>query len=240
MANEINNNGMENKTDAVRTMFDSIAPRYDFLNHFLSAGIDRRWRKKLVKLLATASPQKVLDVATGTADLAIAAASLTGAEITGIDISGEMLRIGTAKVKNLNLQNRITLSLADSQALPFRNDSYDAVMVAFGVRNFSDLALGLREMNRILRPSGKAFILEFSRPRAFPVKQLYSFYFTRLLPLIGRVVSKDRSAYSYLPDSVASFPDGDDFCAIMKDAGFSGIKAITLSFGIATIYLGEK
>lgn len=240
MANEINNNGMENKTDAVRTMFDSIAPRYDFLNHFLSAGIDRRWRKKLVKLLATASPQKVLDVATGTADLAIAAASLTGAEITGIDISGEMLRIGTAKVKNLNLQNRITLSLADSQALPFRNDSYDAVMVAFGVRNFSDLALGLREMNRILRPSGKAFILEFSRPRAFPVKQLYSFYFTRLLPLIGRMVSKDRSAYSYLPDSVASFPDGDDFCAIMKDAGFSGIKAITLSFGIATIYLGEK
>jgi demethylmenaquinone methyltransferase/2-methoxy-6-polyprenyl-1,4-benzoquinol methylase len=240
MNETIHNGGHCDKTEAVRTMFDNIAHRYDFLNHFLSAGIDRRWRKRLVGLLSSSNPSRILDVATGTADLAIAAAAHTKAGITGVDISTGMLRIGNEKLERHGLADRINLLPADSMQLPFADNDFDAVMVAFGVRNFSDLQQGLREMRRVIKPGSRAFILEFSKPRTFPVKQLYAFYFNRLLPSIGRIVSRDRSAYTYLPDSVASFPDGKDFEAVMRSAGFKGITTIQLTFGIASIYIGEK
>jgi len=224
----------------VQAMFNSIAGRYDLLNHLLSMGIDRGWRKKLVKLMAQDKPRRILDMATGTADLAIAAAELNPENITGIDIAEEMLAIGQVKVNKLGLSRIITLLKADSENLPFEDAGFDSAMVAFGVRNYENLPKGLSEMCRVLEPGSHAFILEFSKPQQFPVKQVFGFYSRFILPLIGRLVSKNNSAYTYLPESVAAFPQDDQFLKIMLEAGFSKAEYISLSFGITNLYIGTK
>jgi demethylmenaquinone methyltransferase/2-methoxy-6-polyprenyl-1,4-benzoquinol methylase len=203
-------------------------------------GIDRGWRKKLVKLMAQNTPERILDLATGTGDLAIAAAKIKPQSITGTDIAEEMLAIGVEKVKKLGLDKIITLQKADSENLPFKDAEFDAAMVAFGVRNYENLPQGLSEMSRVLKPGAKAFILEFSKPGKFPVKQLFGFYSRYILPLIGRIVSKHSTAYTYLPESVAAFPQDEEFIRIMLDSGFSKAEFISLSFGITNLYIGEK
>jgi len=224
----------------VQAMFNDIALRYDLLNHLLSMGIDKGWRRKLVKLMARNNPQRILDLATGTADLAIAASSIQPQNITGTDIAEEMLAIGREKVNKLGLSNMITLLKADSENLPFADAEFDAAMVAFGVRNYEDLPKGLHEMCRVLKPGSSAFILEFSKPKKFPVKQLFGFYSRFILPLIGRMVSKNKTAYTYLPESVAAFPQDEVFLRIMREAGFSKAEYISLSFGITNLYIGQK
>lgn len=228
------------KKEQVRRMFNDIAPRYDFLNHFLSMGIDRIWRKKLVRKLKKCGPHTILDVATGTGDLAIAALKTGAEKITGVDISAEMLEVGKKKLIAAKLDDRIELIEGDSEALPFESNTFDACMVAFGVRNFGDLEQGLREMARVIKPGGPVFILEFSKPRNFPFRQLYNFYFNYILPFFGRIVSGNRQAYRYLPDSVLVFPDGADFLEKLKRCGFINVKQHRLSLGIATIYSGDK
>lgn len=229
------------KKEQVAGMFDGIAARYDLLNHLLSLGIDKGWRKKAIREVAVISPKNILDVATGTGDLAIAAVkALPDAHITGLDISVGMLDVGRKKVAALSLSNRIAMQDGDSEALPFADDSFDAVMCAYGVRNFDHLEAGLREMQRVLRPGGRLAVLEFSKPKAFPMKQLYHFYFKAMLPLIGRMVSKHSKAYTYLPASVAAFPEGADFLDILGRCGFTGAKARPLTFGITTLYTAGK
>ncbi|MBI9034947.1 MAG: bifunctional demethylmenaquinone methyltransferase/2-methoxy-6-polyprenyl-1,4-benzoquinol methylase UbiE [Bacteroidales bacterium] len=228
------------KKEQVRTMFNSIAHRYDFLNHFLSMGIDKLWRKKVVKILATFNPQQILDIATGTGDLAIAIAKLRPEKIIGADISDNMLEVGRQKIAEKNLTHIISLENGDSENLRFENNTFDAITVAFGVRNFETLSKGLKEMHRVLHPNGKVIILEFSKPERFPVKQLYKFYFSSILPLLGKLISKDPGAYTYLPESVEKFPYGDQFLKQMKDAGFRNTFCKPLSFGIASIYVGDK
>ncbi len=237
-----NNQGNPQKTSRteVRSMFDGIAPHYDFLNHFLSAGIDKCWRRKLIAMASRHHPKRILDVATGTGDLAIAASKLRANKITGIDISPAMLGIGQQKLHRKGLDTAIELLLADSESIPFPDHTFDLVMVAFGVRNFENLQKGLTEMHRVLTPGGHALILEFSRPQAFPVKQLYRFYFTHILPLLGKMISRHRNAYTYLPDTVMAFAEGNEFMKIMAGCGFSNINQRRLTFGIATIYEGEK
>ena len=229
-----------NKKAQVAEMFNNIASNYDFLNHFLSMGIDKGWRKKAIKEAGTVSPKKILDVATGTGDLAIAAAELDPQHITGIDIADQMLEIGRKKIADLNLSNKITLHTGDSESIKFTEGEFDAVTCAYGVRNFEHLEVGLKEMFRVLRPGGKVVILEFSQPTTFPVKQFYSFYFRYILPLMGRIVSKHSRAYTYLPESVRAFPQGAEFCRILKDCGFSQAKANPLTFGITTLYTAYK
>ncbi len=224
----------------VQVMFNDIAGRYDLLNHLLSAGIDRGWRKRLVGLMAQDHPRRILDLATGTGDLAIAAAKINPENITGTDIAEEMLAIGVEKVKKLGLDKIITLQKADSENLPFMDNEFDAAMVAFGVRNYENLPKGLSEMCRVLKPGSRAFILEFSKPRKFPVKQLFGFYSRFILPMIGRLVSKHSTAYTYLPESVATFPLDDEFIKIMLASGFSQAEFISLSFGITNLYIGKK
>jgi demethylmenaquinone methyltransferase / 2-methoxy-6-polyprenyl-1,4-benzoquinol methylase len=224
----------------VRKMFNDIAPKYDFLNHFLSAGIDKRWRKKTINLLKPFQPKQILDIATGTGDLAIAALSLKPDHITGIDISEEMLMVAEKKLEQKKLSHIISLKQAASENLPFEDATFDAVMVAFGVRNFYDLNKGIQEIYRVLSKNGVAAILEFSMPLSFPMKQLYLFYFRRILPLIGKIVSNNKSAYTYLPETVISFPQGKEFTAILKKVGFSKTRAIRLSAGICSIYIAEK
>ncbi len=224
----------------VHAMFNHIAGRYDLLNHLLSMGIDRGWRKKLVKLMARDKPLHILDMATGTADLAIAAAAINPENITGTDIAEEMLAIGQKKVDKLGLGNIITLLKADSENLPFKDAEFDSAMVAFGVRNYENLPKGLSEMCRVLKPGSRAFILEFSKPQKFPVKQLFGFYSRFILPVIGRLISNHSTAYSYLPESVAAFPQDDHFLKIMIEAGFSQAEFISLSFGITNLYIGKK
>jgi len=221
-------------------MFNDIAGRYDLLNHLLSMGIDRGWRKKLVNLMGEDNPRRILDMATGTADLAIAAVRLNPANITGTDIAEEMLAIGQEKINNLGLGSKITLVKADSENLPFSDNEFDAAMVAFGVRNYENLPKGLSEMCRVIKPGSRAFILEFSKPQKFPVKQLFGFYSRFVLPTIGRLVSKHETAYSYLPESVAAFPQDDKFIKIMLEAGFREARFISLSFGITNLYIGKK
>ncbi len=228
------------KKEQVKTMFDSIALKYDLLNKILSVGIDKGWRRKLVKLLSQNNPQLILDVATGTADLAIAVSSLKPQKITGIDISPKMLQIGKEKVKKIYLEEIIDLKIGDAENLPFPENSFDAVCVAFGVRNFENLETGLKELNRVLKPGGEVFILEFSQPQMFPVKQIYNFYSKRILPVIGKKISGDDSAYKYLPDSVNAFPFGNNFLHILSGCGFSQNKLHSLTFGIASIYTGKK
>lgn len=233
-------NENEPKKQQVARMFDSIAPKYDFLNHLLSANIDKLWRNKCIGILKSNSPKTILDVATGTGDFAIAAMKLNPNKVIGIDISEKMLEFGRVKLKNKKLENTIELLSGDSEKMIFDSNKFDAVTVGFGVRNFENLEKGLEEMLRVLKPDGKAVILEFSRPEAFPIKQFYSFYFKNILPLVGKLVSKDNSAYTYLPDSVQNFPQGDEFTSIMKKLGYKNVIAKTVTFGIASIYTGVK
>ena len=221
-------------------MFDNISPRYDFLNHFLSLGIDILWRKNAVKLLRSINPKYILDVATGTGDFAIEALSLGPEKIMGVDISEGMLEIGREKLRKRGLEEKIELKYGDSENLPFEDNKFDAIIVAFGVRNFENLRSGLAEMKRVLKKEGKVVILEFSRPRHFPFKQLYNFYFKSILPKIGKLISKDNSAYTYLPESVQAFPDGKRFVDILKDVGFTNTICKPQTFGISTIYVGQK
>ncbi|RPH29082.1 MAG: bifunctional demethylmenaquinone methyltransferase/2-methoxy-6-polyprenyl-1,4-benzoquinol methylase UbiE [Bacteroidales bacterium] len=229
------------KTKRVEAMFNDIAPKYDFLNHFLSLGIDRIWRRKVIRKIVNDEPTDVLDIATGTADLAIMLAKKHATvRITGVDLAENMLAVGRKKVDELNLSNRISLKQGDSLSLPFENDSFDCAMVAFGVRNYENPVKGMEETLRVLRSHGKFYVLEFSKPRRFPLAQLYRFYFRAILPLVGRMVSGHKQAYTYLPESVSAFSDGNDFILLMEKAGFLGCKFKKLSFGIATIYEGVK
>lgn len=235
------NPNQESKAQQVESMFNDIAPRYDFLNHLLSLGIDKIWRRKVIRMIIAENPKDVLDIATGTADLAIMLVKkLPNVNITGIDLSENMLEVGKTKVNNLNLSSKITLKHGDSLSLPFTDESFDSAMVAFGVRNFEDPVKGMAETQRVLKKNGKYFVLEFSMPRRFPMAQLYRFYFKAILPLIGRMVSGHKKAYTYLPESVHAFPDGENFISLMEKAGFTNCKFKKLSFGIATIYEGMK
>ncbi len=224
----------------VAAMFDNIAPKYDFLNQLLSLGIHKGWRKKAIRLLKEQQPKTILDIATGTADFAIEAIKLNPEKVTGVDISEGMLKLGVEKIKKLGLQNKIELKLADSENLPFSDNSFDAITVGFGVRNFENLEKGINDIYRVLNVGGTLVVLEFSKPRKFPVKQFYRFYFKFITPMIGKLFSKDNSAYTYLPESVNAFPDGLDFLNILQKAGFKETKAISLTFGIASIYIAKK
>lgn len=225
----------------IATMFDRISPSYDQLNHLLSMNIDKAWRKKTAKEVATYYPETILDLATGTADLAIALAkSNPQAHIIGMDISEKMMEIGKEKVKQHGLERQIELHLGDAASLPFGDNSFDAVTVGFGVRNFENRKQGLSEIHRVLKPNGRAVILEFSMPEAFPMKQLYRLYFKHFLPKIGRCISKDPSAYFYLPQSVEAFPKPNDFIRIMDENGLKNGSVKSLSFGIATLYSATK
>ena len=225
----------------IAAMFDRISPKYDALNHLLSLNIDKTWRRKTAQTVAKHHPKTILDLATGTADLAIDLAKRSPqAHIIGMDLSEKMLEIGKAKVKKLGLENQIELQLGDAASLPFEDCSFDAVTVAFGVRNFEDLEQGLSEIQRVLKPKGMAFVLEFSMPHRFPVKQLYRFYFKHLLPKIGHAVSKDPNAYDYLPTSVERFPKPNDFIEIMASHQLTNGHTRPLSFGIATLYTATK
>ena len=228
------------KRERVEDMFDRIAPKYDLLNKVLSVGIDKGWRKKMVAELKPLKPQLMLDIATGTADVAIACMNLQPTHITGVDISALMLAEGQKKIEELGFAKQITLQQADSESLPFADNSFDAITVAFGVRNFQNLDKGLSEMLRVLKPNGKVVILEFSQPEKFPIKQLYNFYSKYILPTIGQLVSKERAAYEYLPESVAAFPYGQEFVKIMNHNNFVNAKCVPLTFGIASIYVGSK
>ena len=228
------------KKEQVAEMFDNIAGNYDFLNHFLSLGIDIYWRKQLVKHLKKQAPKTILDVATGTGDLAIAMLKAKPEKVIGIDISNGMLEVGRKKMKEKSLDHIITLQQADSEDLPYEDNSFDAVCVSFGARNFENLEKGLTEMRRVLRDGGQLYILEFSQPTLFPFKQLYQFYFKAILPLIGKVVSKDNSAYSYLPESVKAFPFGKELNRIIENCGYTNAKNIPLTLGISSIYIAKK
>ena len=230
---------MANK-EMVQTMFNEISDRYDFLNHFLSFGIDRRWRKKFVQVLAKKKPRLILDVATGTGDLAIAMVALSPEKIIGIDIASQMLDIGVKKIVKKKLTHLIFFEAGDAEAIPFPDESFDAVTVAYGVRNFENLEQGLSEMKRILKPGGTMQILEFSHPGSSPFKQIYKFYSKFIIPYVGRILSKNIKAYSYLPESVAAFPSGNDLIKIMEKIGMKNNSYLSLTFGISSIYSGEK
>lgn len=229
------------KKEQVATMFNNISGTYDFLNHFLSLGIDVIWRKMAIRELLSDKPKHILDVATGTGDFAFESIKiLKPAKITGVDISEGMLAIAKEKIRKRNLHDIFEVSLGDSEKLLFDDHSFDAVTVAYGVRNFENLERGLSDMLRVLKPGGKAVILEFSKPRVFPVKQAYNFYFKYVTPSIGKLFSKDASAYTYLPESVAAFPDGMQFTELMTKVGFKNTKWRPLAFGICSIYTGIK
>ncbi|MBL7782573.1 MAG: bifunctional demethylmenaquinone methyltransferase/2-methoxy-6-polyprenyl-1,4-benzoquinol methylase UbiE [Saprospiraceae bacterium] len=231
----------ESKKTEIEHMFDTIAPKYDLLNRVLSLGIDISWRKRALSYLKPLQPQKLLDVATGTADVAIMAAKiLKPASIIGIDIANQMLEYGRKKIDREGLQQIIALETGDSENLHFADASFDAVTVAFGVRNFEHLEKGLAEMLRVLRPGGKVVILEFSRPHLFPFKQLYNTYFKYVLPLIGRLTSRDMRAYTYLFESVQAFPEGDQFLQILSRIGYQNPICERLTLGICTIYVATK
>jgi demethylmenaquinone methyltransferase/2-methoxy-6-polyprenyl-1,4-benzoquinol methylase len=228
------------KREQVEQMFDSIAPKYDFLNRFLSIGIDQIWRKRAINSLKEINPKQILDVATGTADLAIAALKLNPDYVTGIDISNQMLDVGRNKISNKALNSKITLQQADSANLPFEDNKFDAITVAFGVRNFEFLQQGINQMYRVTRNGGKLAVLEFSKPKSFPFKQLYNFYFKYILPGWGGLISKSKTAYTYLPESVEHFPEGENFAAYLKNAGYKKIEIVPLTFGICTLYTAIK
>ena len=225
----------------IAAMFDRISPSYDRLNHLLSLNIDKVWRRKTAKIVACYSPKNILDLATGTTDLAIQLAKRNPqAHIIGTDISKKMLEIGMEKIRKKGLENQIELRLGDAASLPFEDNSFDAVTVAFGVRNFENMRQGLSEIHRVLKPSGMAFILEFSMPKKFPVKQLYRLYFKHILPKIGKSVSKDANAYSYLPESVERFPKPSDFLITLSNNGLIEGSARHLGWDIATLYWAIK
>ncbi len=230
-----------NKKQQVSEMFDSIAFRYDFLNRFLSAGIDVSWRKKAINQLKGIQPKKVLDVATGTADVALMTFKMLQPEkIIGIDISEGMLELGRQKIEKLGLTNSIELYTGDSENIHFEDNSFDAITVAFGVRNFEHLELGLKEMYRVLRPGGKLVVLEFSKPKQAVFKVFYNLYMNHIAPSFGKAFSKNENAYQYLNDSVQAFAEGEAFLNIMKEAGFTGTYLKPLTLGICSIYCGSK
>ncbi|MHB8122497.1 MAG: bifunctional demethylmenaquinone methyltransferase/2-methoxy-6-polyprenyl-1,4-benzoquinol methylase UbiE [Desulfuromonadaceae bacterium] len=232
---------LSDKGEKIQQMFGAIAPRYDFLNRLLSFGIDRRWRTKAVRLLKYREGSRILDVATGTGDVALEIALRTPAsvKITGADFCKEMVDLGAVKVAASPYADRIDLKVAPCEDLPFANDAFDSITIAFGIRNVVDRKLGLAEMWRVLRPGGRMVILEFSTPRSQLFRQLYYFYFRRLLPVVGGLFSR-YNAYKYLPDSVLEFPSQEEFSRMLADVGFRNIHLHELTFGIATIYVGEK
>ena len=234
-------NAEGDKAPQVEQMFAGIAHSYDLLNHMLSFGIDKRWRKAAVKSLRPYAPQEVLDVATGTGDFALLTARMLRPQrLLGIDLSEGMLSVGREKVKKAGLSDVIELRKADCLQLPLDEASFDAITVAYGVRNFSDLDKGLREMLRVLRPGGRLAIVELASPRRFPMKQLFGFYAKCLMPMLGRLVSKDRSAYAYLPATMAACPQGEEMVNIIRKAGFDEVKARQFTFGLSTLYTAAK
>lgn len=221
-------------------MFNDVSRRYDFLNHFLSAGIDRYWRKRAIGISRLRDGESFLDVACGTGDLSIEATKKNPSRIVGVDFAEKMLRIFVEKKKGLNIGGKVDPIQADVEKLPFAAETFDATAVAFGVRNFGNLKAGLSEMRRVLKKDGRVVVLEFSKPQLFPVKQIYFSYFKRILPLIGRLVSGNPAAYSYLPNSVLAFPDGESFENILREINFHDVCSISFTFGIATAYFGVK
>ena len=234
-------NSEDGKKEQVAEMFDNIAPKYDFLNHFLSMNIDKIWRRKSIRLLKSEKPQLILDVATGTGDFAFEIYKrLKPKKIIGIDISEGMLKVGEEKIQKKDLAEFIKFQKGDSENLQFDDNYFDAVTVAFGVRNFENLQKGLTDIFRVLKPSGKLIILEFSQPDKFPIKQFYGLYSKYILPFFGKLFSKDKSAYIYLPESVNAFPYGEKFIQFLKNTGFKSAKYKKLSFGISSVYFAEK
>ena len=228
------------KKEQVAQMFDQISGRYDFLNHFLSFGIDKGWRRKLVREAKKNAPERILDIATGTGDVAIALEKTGASEIIGLDISNGMLEVGRQKVTKRGVHPKVRLEFGDSENIGYEDDSFDLVTAAFGVRNFEHLDQGLSEMVRVTRKGGSVIVLEFSKPASSPFRQLYGFYSEYILPAFGRLLSKDESAYSYLPESVKAFPYGSAFLEHMKAAGLSELRCVPLTFGVASLYLGKK
>jgi demethylmenaquinone methyltransferase/2-methoxy-6-polyprenyl-1,4-benzoquinol methylase len=224
----------------VASLFNSIANTYDFLNHALSGGIDFYWRRKALKLLGNPFPENILDVATGTGDFAITAAKAGSKMIYGIDIAEKMLDVGKNKIRNKRLTDKIKLEIGKAEALRFEENYFDAAIVAFGVRNFENLEKGLSEMHRVIKTGAKILVLEFSKPKAFPVKQIYFFYFKRILPLLGKLISHNDEAYNYLPNTVMNFPESNDFLKILNRIGFKETQQRRLTFGIASVYIGIK
>ncbi|MFN8308644.1 MAG: bifunctional demethylmenaquinone methyltransferase/2-methoxy-6-polyprenyl-1,4-benzoquinol methylase UbiE [Chitinophagales bacterium] len=233
-------NDERDKKTQVAEMFDNIAPTYDFLNHFLSAGIDRSWRKKAIDYIGEIQPKQILDLATGTGDFAVEALRLHPTEVVGGDISEEMMAVGRKKSQKLQATNVLRFQYTDSEKMDFPDNKFDAITVGFGVRNFENLEKGLKEMFRVLKPGGRVAILEVSQPSSFPVKQLYAIYFHFVLPTIGRLFSKDVRAYTYLPESVQAFPSGEKFVAILEKSGFKKCGYRPLTFGICAFYTCEK
>ena len=229
----------QSKKTEVEDMFDNIAPKYDLLNHVLSMKIDVLWRNTLVKWMNKDAPKLVLDVATGTGDLAIAVQKGTGAEVVGLDLSQQMLNVGIDKIKKINLDQKISMQKGDAENLPFEDNKFDSVSVAFGVRNFENLEKGLAELRRVVKENSSVYILEFSKVEGF-LAPFYMFYFKNILPQIGKLVSKDNRAYTYLPDSVNAFPFGEKMKQILLDTGYSKVEYKKLSLGIATIYKATK
>ena len=233
-------NSDKSKKEEVAEMFNNISKKYDFLNHFLSLGIDKIWRKKAIKKLREIQPKRILDIATGTGDFAIASLKLNPTEVVGIDISAGMLEVGREKMKARQFDSIITMTLGDSEALPFEDNYFDALTVGFGVRNFEHLEIGLAEMLRVIRVGGKVIILEFSKPKKFPIKQGYGFISKYIIPFFGKRISKDEKAYAYLPESIAAFPEGQEMTDILTKLGYKDVEAELVSGGIATIYSGLK
>jgi len=230
----------KSKKEEVAEMFDNISKRYDFLNHFLSLGIDKLWRKRAIKLLKPLKPKKIIDLATGTGDFAIEALKLNPEKVVGVDISNGMLDQGRVKMKKRGVDNIVSMEYGDSEDLPFEDGHFDALTVGFGVRNYENLEKGLGEMLRVLNQGGMAVILEFSKPKKFPVKQAFGFYSKYIIPLLGKSISKDSAAYTYLPESVEAFPEGQAFVEILEKVGYKNVKSKMVSGGIATIYYGTK
>lgn len=228
------------KKEQVAQMFDTISGNYDGLNRVISFGIDIKWRQKVLKLVSATNPKTVLDIATGTGDLAILMAQTSAETIIGLDISAGMLDVGKQKIEQKNLSNKIKMVLGDSEKIPYNDNSFDAITVAFGVRNFENLEVGLAEILRVLRPNGIFVILETSVPAKFPYKQGYRFYSKNILPLIGKFFSKDNSAYQYLSDSAAIFPYGEMLNNILRKVGFISVQSMPQTFGVATIYSASK
>ncbi|MFC0875079.1 bifunctional demethylmenaquinone methyltransferase/2-methoxy-6-polyprenyl-1,4-benzoquinol methylase UbiE [Saccharicrinis sp. FJH2] len=228
------------KKEEVASMFDNISKKYDFLNIFLSFGIDRLWRKRVIRTLRPVQPEQVLDIATGTGDLAFQLAKITSEKVTGADISEGMLAVAREKMEKRNLNCAMEFITGDAENLPFKDNTFDVVTVGFGIRNFQDPLAGLKDMTRVVRKGGTIAVLEFSKPTVFPVKQLYRFYSFHLIPFFGRFVSGDNRAYTYLPESVDAFPEGEGFLNLMKNAGLKDRRQRKLTFGIASLYTGVK
>ena len=229
------------KSEQVEQMFDSIAPAYDFMNRAMTMGIDKLWRAKAVRMLCRRAPRRILDIATGTGDLAIVMAHrMTQATVTGVDLSAGMIAIGQQKIEKAALADRVTLQVADCLALPFADDTFDCVTAAYGVRNFADLEAGYREMHRVMRRGATLCIIELSTPANRLVKPLYRLYTRHIIPAVGRLVSKDSRAYTYLPESIAAVPQRDEMCALMRRAGFTDCRWRSLTLGVCCIYTALK